>query len=79
MAAKDLPMQMPQQAGEKQLVLCIIGVFCVTVPPPSPPELGTNCSTFLRTEILELEGFELHTVWVQGIFKSTDMSIQLKA
>lgn len=59
MAAKDLPMQMSQQAGEKQLVLCIIGVFCGIVPPPNPPELGTNCSS-LRTEILELEGFELH-------------------
>lgn len=60
MAAKDLPMQMSQQAGEKQLALCIIGVFCGIVPPPQPSELGTNCSPSLRTEILELEGFELH-------------------
>lgn len=78
MAAKDLPMQMSQQAGEKQLALCIIGVFCGIVPPPSPPNWAQIVLLPSGLKYWSLRDLNC-TVWVQGIFKSTDMSIQHKA
>lgn len=55
-------MHIPQQAGENQLVLFIIGIFLGTVPFTSPSKLDVNLPPSLKIETLGLEGFDLYMI-----------------